>query len=111
MRTYLYEYSPHDSDNLFFSIVSNNRNNFKWIVSKSYMYHDYYTIEYASITIIIVNKLRSIQNLVLIQFNIAICKTAFLIHIITYYILLNEIINFFILNRTIDLNSNVVYKL
>lgn len=73
------------------------------------MYHDYYTIKYASITIIIVNK--SIQNLILIQFNNAICKIAFLIHIIIYYILLNQTVNFFILNRTIDLNSNVVYKL
>lgn len=65
------------------------------------MYHDYYTIEYASITIFIVNKLRSIQNLVLIliQFNIAICKSAFQIHIITYYILLNEIVNLFVLKN------------
>lgn len=73
------------------------------------MYYDYYTIEYAYITIILVNKLKSIQNLilVLIQFNIAICKSVFLIHIIIYYILL--IVNLFVLNRTIDLN--IVYKL
>lgn len=72
------------------------------------MYYDYYTIEYAYITIILVNKLKSIQNLilVLIQFNIAICKSVFLIHIIIYYIL---IVNLFVLNRTIDLN--IVYKL